>query len=549
MLSRTGTSPQCPHFSWLPVLIELNALPTEIPRCKEKVMSSEQAKVSGPDLAQGVPLDQFADGGKLGGHVGEEPVLLARRGDEFFAIGSTCSHYGGPLAEGLVVDDTVRCPWHHARFCLRTGVAIGAPAFNPMSCWRTEKRDGKVFVREKIEPADRRLAAKPRASRGQSERVVIVGGGAAGFAAAEMLRREGFAGSVTMLSSDDAAPYDRPNCSKDYLAGNAPEDWIPLKPSEFYADNEIDLQLRTEVTAIDAKARQVVTAAGRTLAFDKLLLATGAEPVRLDVPGGSEPHVHVLRSLGDARTIIAATKEARRAVMIGASFIGLEAAASLRARGLEVHVVAPEQRPMERVLGPDFGDFIRSLHEEHGVVFHLGETVTAIDGRSIKLKGGTTLSADLAVVGIGVRPRIQLAERAGLATDRGVVVNEYLETSAPGIYAAGDIARWPDAYSGAHLRIEHWVVAERQGQTVARNILGQRQRFADAPFFWSQHYDLPINYVGHAEKWDALEIDGDMKARDCLVRYRRDGRLLAVASIYRDVENLEVERTMESAAA
>ena len=506
---------------------------------------SEPSKPTGPDLAQGIPLDDLADGGMIGGHVGEEPVLLARRGDEFFAIGSACSHYGGPLAEGLAVDDTVRCPWHHARFSLRTGEAIGAPAFNPVACWRVDKRDGKACVRDKIEPSARRRAVQARSASENAERVVIVGGGAAAFATAEMLRREGFAGSVTLLSSDDAAPYDRPNCSKDYLAGNAPEDWIPLKPSEFYREHAIDVVLGTEVTAIDVDARHLAMTGGRNLAFDKLVLATGAEPIRLDIPGASERHVHVLRSLGDARAIIANAKEARRAVVVGASFIGLEAAASLRARELEVHVVAPERRPMERILGREFGDFIRELHEEHGVVFHLEETATAIDGHKVKLKGGTTLSADLVVVGIGVRPRTRLAEQAGLAIDRGVVVNEYLETSAPGIYAAGDIARWPDPHSGEKLRIEHWVVAERQGQTVARNILGRRERFADVPFFWSQHYDLPINYVGHAENWDELEIEGDIKARDCLVRYRRDGKLLAVASIYRDVDSLKEELAME----
>jgi NADPH-dependent 2,4-dienoyl-CoA reductase/sulfur reductase-like enzyme/nitrite reductase/ring-hydroxylating ferredoxin subunit len=506
---------------------------------------SEPSKPTGPDLAQGIPLDDLADGGMIGGHVGEEPVLLARRGDEFFAIGSACSHYGGPLAEGLAVGDTVRCPWHHARFSLRTGEAIGAPAFNPVACWRVDKRDGKACVREKITPPDRRSAVQAPSASENAERVVIVGGGAAAFATAEMLRREGFAGSVTLLSSDDAAPYDRPNCSKDYLAGNAPEDWIPLKPAEFYREHAIDVALGTNVTGIDVKAQQVAVAGGRNVAFDKLVLATGAEPIRLDIPGASEPHVHVLRSLGDARAIIANAKEARHAVVVGASFIGLEVAASLRARELEVHVVAPERRPMERILGREFGDFIRELHEEHGVVFHLEETATAIDGHKVKLKGGTTLSADLVVVGIGVRPRTGLAEQAGLAIDRGVVVNEYLETSAPGIYAAGDIARWPDPHSGEKLRIEHWVVAERQGQTVARNILGRRERFADVPFFWSQHYDLPINYVGHAEKWDKLEIEGDIKARDCVVRYRRDGKLLAVASIYRDVDSLKEELAME----
>jgi NADPH-dependent 2,4-dienoyl-CoA reductase/sulfur reductase-like enzyme/nitrite reductase/ring-hydroxylating ferredoxin subunit len=509
-------------------------------------MAAEQSKPKGPDFARGVPLDDLADGGMIAGHVGDETVLLARRGDEVFAIGATCSHYGGPLAEGLMVGHTVRCPWHHACFSLRTGEAVAAPAFNPMSCWRVEKRNGTVFVRDKIEAAGKRKAKRPSA---KSERMVIVGGGAAGFAAAEMLRREGFDGDVTLISSDDAAPYDRPNCSKDYLAGNAPEDWMPLRPAEFYKDQSITLELRSDVTTIDGKAQQVTLANGRSVPFDKLLLATGAEPVRLDIPGANQPHVDVLRSLTDSRAIITKAKTARRAVVLGASFIGLEVAAALRTRKIEVHVVAPDRRPLERVLGREFGEFIRAIHEEHGVAFHLEETPTAIESTSVKLKGGATLPADLVVVGVGVRPRLQLAERAGLKIDRGVAVNEYLETSAPGIFAAGDIARWPDAYSGEHLRIEHWVVAERQGQTAARNMLGQRQRFSDVPFFWSQHYDVPINYIGHAEKWDALDIEGSIDKRDCLVRYRRDGKVLAVASIFRDVDNLKEEAAMERVAA
>src|SRR5215471_2503652 len=504
-------------------------------------MGGEQSKPTGPDLAAGVAVDDVPDGGMLGGHVGEEAVLLARRGEQFFAIGATCSHYGGPLAEGLVVGDTVRCPWHHARFSLETGEAVGAPAFNPMPCWRVERRDGIVFVRDKVMPGGRR----GKAAGGKPERIVIVGGGAAGFAAAEMLRREGFSGEVTLLSADEDAPYDRPNCSKDYLAGNAPQDWMPLRPPEYYKDRSINLELRTEVTVLDTKARQVTLGNGRNIPFDKLLLATGAEPIRLDIPGANLRHVHVLRSLADSRRIIADAEKARRAVVIGASFIGLEAAAALRARGIEVHVVAPDHRPLERVLGREFGDFIRALHEERGVVFHLEQTAIAITAETVALSGGSTLPAELVVVGIGVRPRIALAERAGLRIDRGVAVNEYLETSVPGIFAAGDIARWPDPLSGENLRIEHWAVAERQGQTAARNMLGQGERFAAVPFFWSQHYDVPINYVGHAEKWDQLDIDGDINARDCLVRYRRNGKVLAVASIFRDVDSLRAEAELE----
>ena len=503
---------------------------------------SDQSKPKGPDLTQGIALDAIPEGGMAGGHVGDDAVLVARKDNELFAIGATCSHYGGPLAEGLMVGDGVHCPWHHARFCLRTGEAIGAPAINPVPCWRIERQGNKVFVREKSRVA--KQGKKAPSSNGTS-RIVVVGGGAAGFTAAEMLRREGFAGSITLLSSDDVAPYDRPNCSKDYLAGNAPEEWMPLRPADFYTEESIDLLLEAEVTEIDARARRVFLADGRSFAFDKLLLATGAEPIRLNIPGADQPHIHVLRSLRDSRAIIAQAKRARRAVVLGASFIGLEVAAALRAREIEVHVVAPERVPLARILGGELGGVVRALHEEHGVVFHLEEVATAIEGPTIRLKSGASLSADLVVAGIGVRPRSALAERAGLKIDRGVVVNEYLETSVPGIFAAGDIARWPDPHTRENLRIEHWVVAERQGQTAARNMLGQGRQFGDVPFFWSQHYDVPINYVGHAETWDDIGIDGDPSARDCLVRYRRNGKVLAVASIFRDIESLKQEAAME----
>jgi NADPH-dependent 2,4-dienoyl-CoA reductase/sulfur reductase-like enzyme/nitrite reductase/ring-hydroxylating ferredoxin subunit len=501
----------------------------------------EPAKPAGPDLAQGIPAADLRDGGMLVGHVGEANVLLARRGSEVFAIDAACSHYNGPLADGLLVDDTVRCPWHHACFSLRTGEALGPPALSALACWAVEQRDGTIFVRGKKD-----IAKKPgRVAGDPPRRIVIVGGGAAGFAAAEMLRREGFDGDVTMLSDDAAPPVDRPNLSKDYLAGNAPEEWVPLRGDDFYGESRIGLRLKTQVAAIDPRAREVALADGSKLGYDRLLLATGAEPVRLPIPGMDLPHVHTLRSLADCRAIIAQAKTARRAVVIGASFIGLEVAAALRAREIEVHVAAPEARPMERILGPELGDLVRTLHEEHGVIFHLGETAAAIEGKRVMLKSGGALEADLVVAGVGVRPRLELAEKAGLTLDRGVTVDAYLETSAPGIFAAGDIARWPDPHSGESIRVEHWVVAERHGQVAARNMLGRRERFAAVPFFWSQHYDVPINYVGHAEKWDELAVDGDVAGKDCLVRYRRNGRTLAVASIYRDVASLEAEVAME----
>jgi apoptosis-inducing factor 3 len=508
-------------------------------------MSEGQPQPQGPDLAAGIGLDQLADGAPLLGHVGDEAVLLARHGAEVFAVSATCTHYGGPLAEGLVVGDTIRCPWHHACFSLRTGAAARPPALNPISCWRVEHQGGMVHVREKLEPTP---ASTPvaGAADGAAAPIVILGGGGAGNYAAETLRREGYAGRILLLSADSAGPYDRPNLSKDYLAGNAPEEWMPLRPPEFYRDHGIELRLDARAAAIHTASREVELAGGERVSYGTLLIATGADPVRLGLPGADLPHVHYLRTLADSRAIIKAAGTAQAAIIIGASFIGLEVAAALRARQLEIHVVAPEAIPMERILGREIGAVVRTLHEEHGVHFHLGTTVRSIERTAVTLATGEKLAADLVVIGVGVKPSLELAEKAGLAIERGVAVNAYLETSVPGIFAAGDLARWPDPHTGQNIRVEHWVVAERQGQTAARNMLGRRERFDAVPFFWSMHYDVSILYVGHAEGWDKVEIDGRPEAKDCRVTYRRDGKVLAVATIGRDLESLRAERDLEA---
>ncbi len=506
-------------------------------------MAQDQSTLEGSDLALGIAATDLADGGKILGHAQGEQILLVRRGTEIFAVAAHCTHYHGPLAEGLVVGDTIRCPWHHACFDLRSGEALRAPAFDPIACWSVEQRDGKIFVGEKH--GETKSAPSIATFEKTPAKIVIVGGGAAGFAAAEGLRRKQYRGSIVMLSNDDDAPIDRPNLSKDYLAGSAPEEWMPLRGDDFYSKNEIDLVLGASVASIDAPARKVTLSDGRTYPYDRLLLATGAEPIRLTIPGSDLPHVHTLRTFADSRAIIARAKTARRAVVIGASFIGLEVAAALRTRGIEVAVVAPEKTPMERILGPQMGSFVRALHEEHGVVFHLEDTAVAIEEKQIKLKSGDVLDADIVIAGIGVRPRMELATQAGLTIDRGVVVNAYLETSDPAILAAGDIARWPDPHSGENIRVEHWIVAERQGQAAALTMLGHREKFSAVPFFWSQHYDVQISYVGHAEKWDEIAVEGEIAAKDCVLRFKRDGRVLAVVSIFRDMESLQAEAAME----
>lgn len=508
-------------------------------------MSAHQDEVSGPDLADGVAIDSIPEGGMLAGHVGSEPVILSRRdGSDVFAIGGKCTHYGGPLAEGIVVGNTVRCPWHHACFDLRTGEATCAPALNPVPRWEVVRDGAIVKVLSEIPAADGATPIRNNAAS-QPESIVIVGAGAAGNAAAEMLRREGYRGKITMIGREESVPYDRPNLSKDYLAGNAPEEWIPLRPPDFYDDHSIELIRGVQVTAIDVEGHEVKLSNGEARHFERLLLATGADPVRLSIAGSDMPHVHYLRSLADARAIIRAATTAKQAVVVGASFIGLEVAASLRARGLSVDVVAPEKAPLERVLGIEFGAFVKNMHEAEGVRFHLGRTSTAINEAKVTLDNGTTLQADLVVIGVGVRPEISLAEQASLAIDKGVVVDEYLETSIPGIFAAGDIARYPDPRSGQMVRIEHWVVAERQGQTAARNMLGLKEKFAAVPFFWSNHYSTSIWYVGHAERWDDILVSGNIDEGDGMIGYRSGGKVLAVASVGREKDVLEAEAAME----
>jgi len=501
-------------------------------------MAEASGDLEGPDFEKGCKIDQVADGEMLLGHAFDEQVLVARRGDELFAIGATCTHYGGPLAKGLLVDCTVHCPWHHARFDLRTGEAIAAPALNNVACYKIDKREAQFFVTSKI---DEKPVRKPKSSPAS---VVIVGAGAAGGAAAEMLRREGYDGPVRLIGADEFLPYDRPNLSKDYLAGTASEEWIPLRSADFYREQKIDTFTNTSVTAIDPQEKKVTLTDGRSLGYGALLLATGAEPVRLAIPGGDLPHVYYLRTLTDSRRIIDKAKSSKRAVVIGASFIGLEVAWSLRERKLEVAVVGKGSLPLEKVLGGELGTVIRETHEANGVKFHLGRKPVAIQDRHVELDDGTKLDCDLVVLGIGVRPNTAIAKQAGIATDNGVLVDEFLKTNVPGIFAAGDIARWPDPRAG-RIRVEHWVVAQRQGQTAARNILGADEAFNLPPFFWSNHFDLHIHYVGHGGGDDRSTVSGNVKAKDASVIFRAGENVTAVASIGRDVENLKAEVALE----
>jgi NADPH-dependent 2,4-dienoyl-CoA reductase/sulfur reductase-like enzyme/nitrite reductase/ring-hydroxylating ferredoxin subunit len=476
----------------------------------------------------------------LQGHVGDEPVLLSRLDGELFAVGGACTHYGGALGDGVTRGGSVRCPLHHACFDLRTGAVLRAPALDPLDRWKVETEGDRAFVRTKLqtEPAEQRSS--------DIRAVVIVGGGAAGLACAHQLRRLGYTGGITILSADADPPCDRPNLSKDYLAGSAPEEWLWLRSADWYEANHVVLKLSAEVARIDPEARTVTTGAGEEFPFDRLLIATGAEPNRLGDPGLDADNVHLLRTVADARAIAALARKGARAVIVGASFIALEAAAALRQRGVEVDIVSVEEVPLERVFGKQVGEQIRGLHERNGVRFHLSSVVARLDGQELIMADGKRLAADFVVVGIGVRPRTAIAESAGIDVRDGIAVDAFLETSVPGIYAAGDIAAFPNPITGERARIEHWAVAQRQGQVAAANMLGEGRRFQSAPFFWTEQYGVSIRYVGRGSGWDAVTVEGDVNDGWMIARYFAEGAHVATATVGCDKDNLEDELELEA---
>ena len=495
-------------------------------------------KLSGPDLAAGVSIVELAENTPLLGHAHGAPVVLVRTPSVIRAMGAVCSHYSGPLAEGLVVGETLRCPWHHACFDLRTGIPTGAPALDPVACYVVIRRGDRVLVGVKQAPSP------PPAPTESPSKIVIAGAGAAGAAAAERLRRLGYTGSIMLIGNEAPGPVDRPNLSKDFLAGTAPLEWVRLRDDDFYRDQKIELIKDETVVDLDAKGKSVALKGGRRIPYSKLLLAPGSEPVRLPIPGASLPHVLTLRTLADAQAIIAAATSGRRVVIVGSSFIGLEVAASMRARGLEVDVVSRDRVPLERVMGAQVGRFVQQLHEAKGVRFHLQADLRAIHPQAVELADGQ-LAADVVVLGVGVKPRTELAARAGLAVDDGIVVDSHLRASASDVWVAGDAARYPEARLGTRVRVEHWAAAERQGQAVAADMLGLGASFNDVPFFWSQHYDVTLNYVGHANGEADIEVLGNLEKLDATVVYRHAGKVAAVLTVGRDKQSLEVEAALE----
>jgi 3-phenylpropionate/trans-cinnamate dioxygenase ferredoxin reductase subunit len=360
---------------------------------------------------------------------------------------------------------------------------------------------------------------------------LIIGAGLAGASAVSQLRKDGFDGAVVLVGEELEPPYERPPLSKAYLRGEAGVDSIAIRDPSFYTEHDVDLRLSTRATAIRPASREVLLDDGSRLGYDRLLIATGSSPRRLDVPGHDLPGIHHLRTRADSAAIRQAASHASRASVVGAGWIGSEVAASLRQLGLPVAMIGPDATPLEKVLGPEVGGVFRDLHAAHGVDLSLGLRVVGFEGSAavaaVRTSDGRRIAADLVVVGIGARPQIELAVEAGLDVGQGILVDEQLESSVPGIFAAGDVAEmWHPALK-TRLRVEHQDNARRQGRAAARNMLGKAEPYVRLPYFYSDQYDLGVEYRGYAPAWDSVVTRGDLRTREFLAFWLADGRVMA----------------------
>ncbi|GAB2852642.1 FAD-dependent oxidoreductase [Hymenobacter ruber] len=488
------------------------------------------------------------------------PVLLTRQQGQVRAFAAHCPHYGAPLEKGKVVGGKLICPWHHACFKVENGHLCEPPALDDLPTFAVREASGRILVQLPANPpaSTDKPDATPTAEVGgtppapavpapaDARTFVILGGGAAGQFAAQTLRREGFQGRLVLVSADENAPYDRTKLSKAYLAGKAQPAALPLRQPDFYQQQRIELLLNTRATGLDVARQEIQLENHPPLRYDQLLLALGGTANKLPkLPGHDLAGVLTLRTQADADAILKATKEARQVVVIGSSFIGMEAASSLISDTRQVTVVAQDKVPFERVLGPEIGQMFRQLHQEKGVKFEAEAEVTALLGEGgsvsgVQLKSGQILPAEAVVLGVGVRPATDfLKDVFALEKDGSVPVDAQLR-AAKNVYAAGDIARFPLATAGAPTRIEHWRLAQQHGQIAARNMLGQQQNFTAAPFFWTQQYGKSLRYAGHAEHWDTISYHGDVAKLDFLAFYVLAGEITAVAGMGRDTAMLYI---------
>jgi apoptosis-inducing factor 3 len=493
-------------------------------------------------------INEFADGEMKQISAAGTEILLARVSGNFYAVSAHCTHYGAPLVDGVLNGERLVCPWHHACFNVTTGDLQEPPAFDALAHYDVKIESDQIIVRVPDDVTDRRTPQMINRDTSDERLFVIAGGGAAGYAAAQALREDGFTGRLVLITREDHLPYDRPNLSKEYLQGKAEPEWLPLRPDDFFAEHDIEVVRTKEIERIDAVKKTVNFADGAALVFDAVLVATGGEPRKLQFQSEAQENVFLLRSYADADALVAVAKKGKRAVVIGASFIGMEVASSLTARGCEVTVVAPDDVPFQKILGVKIGKLFRDVHEQNGVQFKLGASVAGFTGAkkvtAVILQNGERLDADLVVVGVGVKPATDFLKGITLHKDGGVIVDDHMRAT-DGLYAAGDIAYFPSPpLTGKRQRIEHWRTAMQQGRIAAHNMMGKEVSYDGVPFFWTRQFDVGLLYVGHAKQWDEIIYQGDVSARDFLAFYIKENRVLAVAGMNRDREMAAVEELM-----
>ena len=522
-----------------------------------------------PDFAFAASLADLPDGSMRQVDVGGTAVLLSRVDGEVYATTAFCTHYGAPLAGGVLRGSTVVCPWHHAAFDVCSGALCEPPALDALRTFPVELRGDEVWV---AAPADADAHGKGVAYResdgttpdmadaaADDRLALILGAGAAGQAAAEALREDGFAGRIALVTPEARAPYDRTKLSKAYLAGDAPGEALPLRDRTFFERHGIELWTGREVVALDAEARTAKLSDGESVRYDACLVATGGTPRRLPVGGADLDGVHVLRSWEDAQAVVAEAEGAARAVVVGGSFIGMETASSLTGRGVEVTVVDRAEVPLAAALGDALGRMLQDAAEAKGVRFALGAELDRIerdgDGLAVHLAGGEPLRADLVVLGVGVTPATGFLDGAPFRRDDGGLDADAALQLAPALFAAGDVAAYPEARLGERVRIEHWRLAQQHGRHAARNLFADEPApFTGVPFFWTGQFGVNVRYVGHAEGWDEVVVDGSLADRDAAVYYLAGGRAVAGAFVGRDpaaasFELLLAERGLPTADA
>ncbi|MFZ5447152.1 MAG: FAD-dependent oxidoreductase [Thermodesulfobacteriota bacterium] len=469
--------------------------------------------------------------------VGKTKVLVVRIKGRFYAIGAECTHYGGPLIDGALNGHRIVCPWHQAVFNVMNGNQEEPPALDAQPCYEVRVEEGDVIVTVPDIAESRRTPYMVRRDPADGRTFVILGAGAAGSVAAETLRQDGFVGRVVMITGEQRLPYDRPNLSKGYLSGEAGPDTLPWRTPEFYREHDIEAILGRPVARVEHPRKTLTFEDGGSMSYDALLLATGGVPRPLEIPGAGLAKVFTLRSAEDADAIIEAAGQAARVVVIGTGFIAMEAAAALTKRGLAVTVVGSRPVPLERQLGPEIGGMLKEVHKEQGVAFRLGRTPIRLEGASqvetVVLEDGEVLPADLVVVGLGIKPATGMLRGIKLNADDSVTVDRHMRV-AEGLYAAGDVARFPDWRDGTLIRIEHWRLAQQHGRVAAHNLAGQWVEYAGVPFFWSEQFDLFLQYVGYASSWDEITIHGELKTRNFLAYYMKGPRVLAAAGLQHD---------------